>query len=325
METSAARTIVHQPPARPQRLKASMVAIDREMCVERAILVTDAYRAHEADPTVLRRAKALAKVLGEMTLLIADEELIVGHLSNRRRSPSVFPEYALRWVEDELDVFETRAHNRLRVSPEAKRTLRDIYPYWRGRTVCDRLRAVRPADLQRAVDHGLVANPHEWTGLAHVALDVPRVLQEGVEGIQAAVAARLAALERTAPGFLQQRIFLEALLLLCTTTIEFAHRYASLARAMARKSQDASRRDELMRIAAVCDRVPEKPARSFWEALQALWFLQLIPQIECNGFSITPGRFDQYMLPYYQRDIEAGQLTPDQAQELLECLWIKFS
>jgi len=146
---------------RSQRLKQGLVTTDREMCVERAALVTDTYRSHEADPIVLRRAKALAKVLREMTLLIAEDELIVGHLSNRRRSPSVFPEYALHWVEYELDLFETRAHNRLRVPPEAKRVLRDIYPYWRGRTVCDRIRAVRTPELQRAVDHGLITNPHE--------------------------------------------------------------------------------------------------------------------------------------------------------------------
>ena len=312
-------------PPRAQRLKQSLVSIDREMCVERAVLVTDAYRAHEADPIVLRRAKALAKILREMTLLIADEELIVGHLSNKRRSPSVFPEYALHWVEYELDAFETRDHNRLRVSPEAKRVLREIYPYWRGRTVCDRLRAARTPDLQQAVDHGLIANPHEWTGLAHVALDVPRVLREGIEGIRDGVTARLAGLEKTSPFYLQQRLFLEALLVLCAAAIEFAQRYADLARSMARSSQDVSRRDELLRIAAICDRVPAKPARSFWEALQTLWFLQVIPQVECNGFSITPGRFDQYMFPYYQHDIEVGQLTPEQAQELLECLWIKFS
>ena len=324
MSAMSAAQIATAPP-RAQRLKQSLVSIDREMCVERAVLVTDAYRAHEADPIVLRRAKALAKVLREMTLLIADEELIVGHLSNKRRSPSVFPEYTLHWVEYELDAFETRPYNRLRVSSEAKRVLREIYPYWRGKSVCERLRAARTPDLQRAVDHGLIANPHEYTGLAHVALDVPRVLREGIEGIRDSVAARLAGLEKTSPVYLQQRVFLEALLVLCAATIDFAQRYADLARSMARSTQDASRREELLRIAAVCDRVPAKPARSFWEALQTLWFLQVIPQIECNGFSITPGRFDQYMWPYYQHDIDGGKLKREQAQELLECLWIKFS
>jgi formate C-acetyltransferase len=187
------------------------------------------------------------------------------------------------------------------------------------------LRAARGPELQGAVQHGLIANPHEYTGFAHVALDVPRVLREGLEGIQVNVAARLAKLEKTSPSYLQQRVFLEALLAVNDGAIAFAHRYAAFARAKARESHDPVRRDELLRIAAVCDRVPAKPARSFWEALQALWFLQAIPQIECNGFSITPGRFDQYMFPYYQHDIAAGGLTPEQGQELLECLWIKFS
>jgi pyruvate formate-lyase/glycerol dehydratase family glycyl radical enzyme len=310
---------------RSQRLKQSLVTTDREMCVERAVLVTEAYRSQEADPVVLRRAKALARVLREMTLLIADDELIVGHLSNKRRSPSVFPEYALHWVEYELDLFETRAHNRLRVPAEAKRVLRDIYPYWRGRTVCDRIRAVRTPELQRAVDHGLIANPHEWTGLAHVALDFSRVLREGVEGIRNEIAARLSSLATSDPFWLSKRTFLEALLLLCEATTDFAARYAAFARATAQKSQDPIRQAELVRIAAICDRVPAKPARTFWEACQSFWFLQLIPQIEANGFSITPGRFDQYMYPFYRADIDAGRVTTGEAQELLECLWVKFS
>lgn len=314
-----------QPPARAQRLKASLLAIEREMCVERAVLVTDAYRTHEADPVILRRAKALAKLLREMTLLIAEDELIVGHFSNKRRSPSVFPEYGLHWVESELDLFETRPHNRLRVPPEAKRALREIYPYWRGRAVCDRIRAVRTPELQRAVEHGLFANPHEWTGLGHVALDFPRVLRDGIEGIRDEVVARLSSLNGDDPFWLQRRTFLVALLLLCEASVDFARRYAALARTMARDTHDARRREELLRIMSVCEHVPAKPARTFWEALQSFWFIQLIPQIEANGFSITPGRFDQYMYPYYRADMDAGRLSQNEAQELLECLWIKFS
>lgn len=325
MGAIASSELVSQPPARAQRLKTSLVAIEREMCVERAVLVTEAYRAHEADPVVLRRAKALAKVLREMTLLIADDELILGHFSNKRRSPSVFPEYGLHWVEYELDLFETRRHNRLRVPPEAKRAVREIYPYWRGRTVCDRIRAVRTPELQRAVDHGLFANPHEWSGLAHVALDFRRVLHDGIEGFRDEVGARLSSLNGADPFSLHQRTFLEALLLLCEATVDFARRYAALARAMAHDIREARRREELLHVAAVCERVPAKPARTFWEALQSFWFIHLIPQIEANGFSITPGRFDQYMYPYYRADIDAGRLSQDEAQELLECLWIKFS
>jgi formate C-acetyltransferase len=325
MAVCAGSEAASRPPARAERLKKSLLAIQREMCVERAVLVTEAYRAHEADPVVVRRAKALAKVLREMTLLIAEDELIVGHFSEKRRSPSVFPEYGLHWVEYELDCFETRPHNRLRVPAEVKRALREIYPYWRGRTVCDRIRAVRTPELRRAVDRGLFANPHEWTGLGHVALDFPRVLRDGMEGIRDEVAARLSALDGADPFSVQQRGFLEALLLLCEATVDFAHRYAALARAMAREARDPARGEELRRIAAACERVPARPARTFWEALQSFWFIQLIPQIEANGFSITPGRFDQYMYPYYRADMEAGRLSQDEAQELLECLWIKFS
>ncbi len=316
---------ISEAPARGQRLKRSLLSIDREMCVERAALVTEAYAENESDPIVLRRAKALAKVLGEMTLLIAEDELIVGHLSDKRRSPSVFPEYTLHWVEDQLDEFEIRPHNRLRVSAEARRVLRDIYPYWRGKTVCERLRAARTPDLRRAVEYGLIANPHEYTGFAHVALDVPRVLRQGLEGVRDAVRTRLSALKPTDPFYLQQRVFLEALTVVAGAAIEFAQRYAVLARSMARQTENPMRRNELLQIARTCEQVPAKPARNFWEALQTLWFLQTVPQIECNGFSITPGRFDQYMLPYYEADLAAGTLTPEKAQELLECLWIKFS
>ena len=313
-----------QTPARPQRLKKSLLRIDREMCVERAVLVTDAYRTNEADPIILKRAKTLAKLLREMTLGIADEELIVGNLSDKRRSPSVFPEFSLHWIE-EIDVFETRAQNRLRVSAEAKRILREIYPLWQGRTVCDRIRAVRSPELRRAVATGLIADPHEWTGLGHVALDFPRVLRDGIQGIQAEVIAQLSSLAATDPFWLPKRVFLEALLLLCEATVDFAARHAVLARRLVVETTEPSRRDELLAIAEVCDWVPAHPARTFREALQSCWFVQLIPQIETNGFSITPGRLDQYLYPYYRADIDGGRLSPEQAQELLECLWIKFS
>ncbi|MHB1413999.1 MAG: pyruvate formate lyase family protein, partial [Chloroflexota bacterium] len=310
---------------RAKRLRDELINTEAIMCAQRGLIVTDAYRRHESDPIVLRRAKALRRVLEEMGTVIGGAELIVGCPAERLRGASVFPEMSIQWVKDELDRFETRAHNRLKVLPEVREALEEIYPYWVGRTVADRLQSMRPAKVQVAIDTGLIANPHERNGLAHVALDFERVLREGLTGVRKEIEERLAALDPADPDDYEQRAFLLAAVEVCEGTVAFARRHAAHARRLAADEVDPGRRAELEHIAVVCERVPAEPARDFHEVLQSFWFAQLVPQIEANGFSITPGRFDQYMYPYLASDLESGRLSLAEAQDLLESLWVKFS
>lgn len=309
---------------RVERLRDSLLATESEICHERALIVTESYQENEGLPVVIKRAKALAKVLAEMTIFIHPDELIVGHQSSKRRSPPVFPEMCVEWIERELDEFETRKHNRLKVSEETKKALRSILPYWKGRTVYDRFLTMRPAPVARAVSFGLIANTHEKNALGHVALNYKKVLEMGFRGIKREIDDALSKLNIASPDYLPRYEFLHAASIVCDAIIGFAERYAKLARELAAREADPTRKQELLQIGEVCARVPANPARTFHEALQSLWFAHLIPWIEDNGYSITPGRIDQYLYPYYKADRERGA-PKEELQELLECLWIKFS
>lgn len=316
-------TIHSRPSKRIEVLKQSFLDAQPRMCCQRAVIYTDAYRRYEAYPVVLKRALAFSATLREIDIFIEDGELLVGHPASRPRSAEVFPEISFRWI-GELDDFETREHNRLKVSDEVKHTLREIYPYWEGKTLADRFAVLRPEPQQKAMDCALLSNPHEWSGLAHVSLDYEKILTLGVEGILAQIDREEALRPPTAPDSFEAYGFYRACREILRGMLAFAERYAVLVREKAAHEVDETRRTELERIAQVLTNVPRKPATSFHEALQAFWFVQLLPQIESNGFSISPGRFDQYIDPYYQADLTAGNITPESAQELLDCLFLKF-
>ena len=309
---------------RVERLRDSLLATESEICHERALLVTESYQENQSLPVVIKRAKALAKVLAEITISIYPDELIVGHQSSKRRSPPVFPEMCVEWIETELDEFETRKHNRLKVSEETKKALRSILPYWKGKTLYDRFLSMRPEPVAKAVSFGLIANTHEKNALGHVALNYNKVLEKGFLGIKQEIEDALSHLDMASPDYLPRYEFLKAASIVCDAIMGFAARYANLAREMAERESDPTRRQELLQISEICAYVPANPARTFHEALQSVWFAHLIPWIEANGYSITPGRIDQYLYPFYTADREGGA-TREELQELLECFWIKFS
>jgi pyruvate formate-lyase/glycerol dehydratase family glycyl radical enzyme len=312
------------PSERIAKLKARLLNAEAEMCIDRAILVTEAYKTHEAQPVIVKRALALKKILENIPLYIEPDVLIVGSPASKPRSAEVFPELSVHWMVRELDNFETRGFNRLKVSDKIKRLIRtEIYPYWKGKSVCDHLEAVRSSCLQQAVDCGLISNTHQWAGFAHVALSFYRPLGLGYQGLCDIVREKRSGLDLAAPDYLKHKNFYDAAEIICCAVISYAKRYSELALDMAKNETDPRRKAELEKISAVCERVPALPARNFYEAIQAVWFVQLVPQIETNGFSITPGRFDQYMYSFYARDVELGALTQAESQELLECYWLK--
>ena len=296
------------------------------MCIARAVLATEAYKSHEAQPVIVKRALTLKKILENIPIYIEDDALVVGSPASKPRSAEVFPELSVHWMVRELDIFETREFNRLKVSDEIKQIIHtEIYPYWAGKSVCDHLEAVRDPRIQQAVDCGLISNTHQWAGFAHVALSFYLALNTGYQGLKRIVQEKRSALDITAPDYFKHRNFYAAAEIICDAVMSYANRYARLAREMARNENDPRRKAELEKISDVCARVPALPARDFQEAIQAVWFVQLIPQIETNGYSITPGRFDQYMYPFYHRDIAERALTQEAAQELLDCYWLKCS
>jgi formate C-acetyltransferase len=313
---------------RGQFLRGRVITVDPHICIERARLVTESYRETENEPVLIRRARAFDRILRGISVYILDRELIVGHQASTQRSAFLFPEFAVEWIDREIDTFETRGQDRFIVPGEVRRRFReDILPYWRGRTLTDHLMAHLSEEirLQRFVATVFSVGLHEDGGLGHVALDYRKVLTRGVEGIKEEIRERMEGLVLWKPEDYQKKLFYESALMMCDSAIAFAGRYARRAREMATDEPDTARREELEAVAAVCERVPRYPARGFHEALQSFWFVQLLPQIYDNGVSISPGRFDQYMYPYYAGDLASGRLTREKAQELLEACWVKFT
>lgn len=311
------------PTARVNHVKSQFLALKPEMCCERAVIYTEVYQQNEDLPAVLKRAKALRRTLEEMSIFIQEGEVIVGHPASRPRSAEVFPEVNIAFMA-ELDQFETREYNRLKVSPQVKKTLLGLQPYWEGKCPHDYLSARRSDSIKRGFAMGLLSDPHEWSGFAHVAMDYRKLLQNGVEGMQKQIAAFKSALSPQDPQYADKLAFYQAEDEICLGMLALAARYASLARKMALAEQDESRRCELLRMAEVLDRIPAKPAVTYHEALQAVWLMQMIPQIESNGFSITPGRVDQYCVSYLESDLRQGRLTLEYAQELTDLFFLKF-
>ena len=170
---------------RIETLKNRLLNTEPEMCIERAVLATEAYKENEAQPVIVKRALTLKKILENLPVFIEEDALIVGSLASKPRSAEVFPEMSVHWMVRELDIFETREFNQLKVSNEIKKIIRtEIYPYWKGKTVCDHLEAVRDSKIQQAVDCGLISNPHQWAGFAHVALSFYLVLNKGYNGLK---------------------------------------------------------------------------------------------------------------------------------------------
>lgn len=291
---------------------------------ERAVLATQAYRAHQNQPNVMKRALMLEKILDNMTIYIEDKTLIVGNQATKNRNAPIFPEYTMEFVLNELDTFEKRDGDVFYITEETKRQLRDLAPFWENNNLRARGEALLPDEVQVYMETGLFGMEGKLNaGDAHLAVNYERVLSVGLAGYEERVRACRAALDLTNPDAIDKNVFYKAVLVVIAAVRRFAGRYAALAREMAEAEKDEARAAELRRIAETCERVPYEPARSFREAVQSVWFVQLILQIESNGHSLSYGRFDQYMFPYYQADIASGAITRDEALELLTCLWIK--
>jgi trans-4-hydroxy-L-proline dehydratase len=298
------------------------LAVTPELFADRAVAATRSWRETDAQPLPLRRAAMLARILEDHPIEIQEGELIVGMKARKPRGSPVFPEINCSWVERDLDRLATRADTPFFVSDGTKRVLRDeVFPFWRGRQVVDRLMEAVPAEQWRADDRGVLYHYFRSRTIGHINAAYDKVLARGIDGIRADVRGALAGLE---PGDHVRRTFLESVLLVCDAVVAFARRHADAARRAAGAAADPGRRAELLRVAAVCDRVPAAPARSFHEALQAFWFAHLVLNLETDGHAFGPGRFDQYLHPYYRRSVDAGEITRDGAQELLDLLWVKF-
>lgn len=310
---------------RIRQMKEKVTSVHPEICAGRGILITEAYRATEGEPVVIRRAKALKKILKEMLIYIQDGELLVGNQGHKPRSAPIFPEYSWDWILNELDQFDKRHSDRFIISEEDKQKLRESLKYWKGKTVKDRALNMQPEEVKLATKIGVI----EWegnvtAGNGHITVDFEMPLTKGFNRIIKEVQQNLRQLDLTEPENLRKRHFLEAVIIALKAGIQFSRRYANLAKELAAAETNNQRKAELEKIADICKGVPANPPRTFHEALQMVWFVQLILQIESNGHSISLGRFDQYMYSFYRKAIETGELTRKEGLELIECFFIKL-
>ena len=291
---------------------------------ERAVLATQAYKENQNQPRVMVRALMLQKILENMSIYIEDKSLIAGNQATKNKNAPIFPEYTMEFVMNELDLFEKRDGDVFYITEETKQQLRDIAPFWENNNLRARGEALLPDEVSVFMETGIFGMEGKLNaGDAHLAVNYERILAEGLKGYEERTKKLKAALDFTKPESIDKNVFYKAVLIVIDAVHTFANRYSKLAQDMALTEADAKRKEELLEISRICAKVPYEPASSFREAVQAVWFIQLILQIESNGHSLSYGRFDQYMYPYYKKDIENGGLSEESALELLTCLWIK--
>ena len=291
---------------------------------ERAILATEAYKENLNQPRVMVRAKMLEKILDHMSIYIEDKSLLAGNQATKNRNAPIFPEYTMEFVINELDQFEKRDGDVFYITEKTKEQLREIAPFWENNNLRARGEALLPEEVRVFMETGVFGMEGKLNaGDAHLAVNYERILKDGLKGYEKRVKECKASLDLTSPDSIDKYCFYNAVLIVLDAVRNFANRYSVLAKKLAERELDLERKIELLEISKICAKVPYEPAETFQEAVQSVWFIQLILQIESNGHSLSYGRFDQYMYPYYDRDIKSGNITEAEALELLTCLWIK--
>lgn len=292
----------------------------------RARLLTESYKATENEPIITRRAKAFAHILRHIPIIIREDELIVGSSTLAPRGCQTYPEFSYQWLEDELDTVETRSADPFYIAEETKEELREIHKYWKGKTTSELALSYMAPEAVRAIEHNIFTpGNYFYNGVGHVTVKYEEVLAVGYEGIIKKAEQELSECNVGDGDYAERSHFLQAVILSCRAVIEYAQRYSALAQEMADRCTDAARKEELLIIAGNCSRVPAKGAQNFYEACQSFWFVQQLIQLESSGHSISPGRFDQYMYPYYKKDMENGNISREFAQELMDCIWVKLN
>lgn len=291
---------------------------------QRAILATLAYKENLNQPRVMVRAKMLEKVLDNMSIYIEDKSLLAGNQATKNRNAPIFPEYTMEFVMKELDQFEKRDGDVFYITEKTKEQLREIAPFWQNNNLRARGEALLPEEVRVFMETGIFGMEGKLNaGDAHLAVNYERILKDGLRGYEKRVKEYKASLDLTDPESIDKYCFYNAVLIVLEAVRNFANRYSVLAKDLAEKELNQERKIELLEISRICSKVPYEPAETFREAVQSVWFIQLILQIESNGHSLSYGRFDQYMYPYYNRDIKNGTIKESEALELLTCLWIK--
>ena len=312
---------------RVNRLKERVIDTVPEMDLENARILTEGFIETEGLPLAIRKAHAFRKQCREKTVTIWPDELIVGCSGSKTRAGILCADACWSVLNEELDTISTRRYDPFILKDSDRRIFEEtVRPYWKGRSNFEAWQAQIPDDVKELRDAGVVyINRKAVRGFGETTAGYERVISEGINGITDRIKTLMKEVDASAPGGLDKINYFRALLISAEGIITLAERYAVEAERQAEETKESKRREELRTIAEICRRVPANPARTFREALQSLYIYQICLFMEQNAASYNPGRMDQYLLPYYNADIAAGRLIRDEAQELLNCLWVKFS
>lgn len=301
--------------SRTERLKAALFASPREISLERALLYTESHRSTEGELTLVRRAKATAYIMDNVEIALREDELIAGNRTVKPRARIISPEMDPYWLLKELDAFSTRPQDRFTISGEDKQIYRgQLFPYWESRSMKDFINSQMPEEVTAATRTQIFSINQTDKGQGHIIIDYPRLLNSGLDNL----VAELVQLNDQAPD----NAFYQAALILLKAAQRHILRYAALAEEMAESCQDDPRKQELVRIAHVSRHISGNKPQDFYQACQLFWYMNIILQYESNASSLSLGRFDQYMLPFYQHSLSHGE-SPAFLKELLESLWVK--
>lgn len=288
------------------------------ICTERAEFYTRTYRENEDKPVIVKRALALKETLENMTIRIEPEEIIVGNHSSAIYGAPIFPEYAVEWIVREIDEFEKRPGDAYFPDRDTKEKLLEICRFWENRTTLDKGRTLMGGTLREIHDSGIIkAEGNLTSGDAHIAANYREILSEGLGWYVRRV-------EKLMAGAGDKREFYSSVLISLKAFQTFMGRFALLAGELSENEKNPSRKEELLKIRHVCAHIREGKPESFHQALQLMYFVQLVLQIESNGHSQSMGRMDQYLYPFYRADMDKGLIDDDNVMELLENTWLKL-
>ncbi|KGM98021.1 pyruvate formate-lyase [Clostridium novyi A str. 4552] len=314
------------PTERVKKLRTQILDVVPCVETERALLITESYKETEEKPMILRRALALKKILNNLPIVIREGELIVGSLTKRPRSSQVFPEFSNKWLQDELDRLDKRKGDVFEIAEEDKKKLKEVFEYWDGKTTHELATSYMSKETIDAMNSDIfTVGNYYFNGVGHISVNYGKVLAIGFNGIIEEAKKSLESSDKASPSYIKKEQFLNSVIISCEAAVNYAKRYSDEAKKLADKTSDSTRKSELNEIARICSKVPKEGASSFYEACQAFWFVHAIINVESNGHSISPTRFDQYMYPYYKKDMDAGKITQEFAQELVDCIWIKLN
>lgn len=298
-----------------------------DMDVENAKYLTEGFKEYEGMPWALQKANGFRNQCRKKNIYILDHELLVGGAGFKPRCGILCADSSCSILDRELDTMSTRKFDPFYLSEEGKKIFKEeVSDYWKDKCLLDRWRKLAPKDMETLRNNGMIFIDRKAVrGYGETTPGWNRLLKLGISGIRKEAEDALAKLNDVHAGDIEKMIFLKSELIACEGVVTLANRHADLAEKKAAECKDPVRKAELLKIAKVCRRVPEFPATNFYEAVQSMLSYEYAIFMEQNASSYNLGRIDQYLYPYYKADLESGAITKDEAQELLDCLWIKIA